>query len=440
MISQEEMDRVAARLSDALGTAAQLMTTRDVTGDLAADLAERRAAKRAHPWLIPLAAAAAVVAIVATSVAIARHVAGTSTSTGASTGPGGVTSLAGLPMERAAGTKPPKFIVTERVTVAPGLQVRRTSDGAVTGTVPGLPGYLGPSDVSAAASNRTFFVTEQRQSSKPVTRFYRFGVTAGGAVSGFQPVGGPVQARVYSFAAAPDGSRIAYVTSGTFGEMDGTIHVMDLATGHVRTWYNSVTAVTPARFTGLASGMAGLLSWTADGRSLIADYQWDAPPAPTGPSPSPSASHSSSPADLGLTPYLGVLALDTTSPGGALQAHSRVLFSQGADCSLCVEEALASPDGKSLTAVILQPSGSNYPVWVVRISASTGKPVSILYQTSRPAPAGGSAYAPYPLLYPDGSGRYLAVFSTRAPGWISGGKLKPIPGAPGPDKIIDFAW
>jgi hypothetical protein len=50
----------------------------------------------------------------------------------------------------------------------------------------------------------------------------------------------------------------------------GVIHVMNLTSGAVRSWHNTVSAATPARVT----TQIGVMSWTANGRTLVADYQW----------------------------------------------------------------------------------------------------------------------------------------------------------------------
>ena len=93
---------------------------------------------------------------------------------------------------------------------------------------------------------------------------------------------------------------------------------MNLTSGAVRSWHNTVSAATPARVT----TQIGAMSWTADGRTLVADYLWQLPEG---------------------SPDLAVLGLDATSSGGSLQAHSHLLFSQGARCTVCVYTALTSP-------------------------------------------------------------------------------------------------
>ena len=133
---------------------------------------------------------------------------------------------------------------------------------------------------------------------------------------------------------------------------------------------------------------------------------------------------------------MAVLGLDTSGSGGSVQAHSRVLFSQGASCSMCVDEVLAGPDGSSLTAVALQPTAP-YRQWVLRISTATGRPVSVLYTSLREPQQG---IEDFPALFADGTGRYLALFSKPQTGWISHGTIVPLSGTARQPALVMFAW
>jgi len=301
-------------------------------------------------------------------------------------------------------------------------QVRRTSDGQVTATLPALPaGYTLGRSVSVTADDRTFTVaaatTTVCPSSTPThTRFYQFSVTSTGHVTGLRAVGKTVTGDLVSeFAASPDGTRVAYAEQGCPAALSpalyaGVIHVMNLTSGAVRSWHNTVTAVTPARVT----TQIGALSWTANGRTLVADYEWKV---------------TESPADL------AVLGLDATSSGGSLQAHSHLLFSQGDHCTVCVYTALTSSDGSTLTAV----AGSSAPpqthrtgvpwhrLYVLRLSLVTGQPSGILYRSAAsvgPYDDGGLV----PVLSADGQAQHwFLVNDPEQFGWISGGKLVPLP-------------
>ena len=441
MITQEEMTATADRLTDALTAAAAIMSPDEaravsspVPGRPASPAARpvRRRMGRLRAWLVPVGVAAIVAAIILTAVTVAGHP-GTVPAPGK--GPAqvpaiaGITSLAGVPSDPGTRTPPPKFYVT---IVSMGItrtgrelqtvQVRRTSDGRVTGTVPALPtGWTLGRSISVTADDRTFTVAastvEFCPSSTPIrTRFYQFSVTSTGRVTGLQAVGTSVTGEAVSeFAASPDGTRVAYAQQGCAEPASavlyaGVIHVMNLASGAVRSWHNTTSAATPARVT----TQIGALSWTASGRTLVADYQWKLTDAPGG---------------------LAVLGLDATSSGGSLQAHSRLLFSQGDHCTVCVFTARTSSDGSALTVAAASsaprlrqyPRIPQYRMNVLRLSLATGQPSGIMYRSAAgngPPDEGGLV----PVLSADGQAQHwFLVDSPEQFGWISGGKQVRLP-------------
>jgi hypothetical protein len=442
MISPEEMTATADRLTDALTAAAAIMPPDEahalsspVPGRLASPASGpgRRRPGRLRAWLVPAGAAASVAAIILTAVTLAGHPrTGPAPGTGpaqvpASAGPG-ITSLAGVPSVPGARTPPPFYVSI----VTTGLsrdgrqlvtaQVRRTSDGQVTGTVPALPlGWTLGRSVSVTADDRTFTIaagttTFCPSSTATRTGFYQFSVTSTGHVTGLRAVGKTVTGEAVSeFAASPDGTEVAYAQQGcaapaSAASYAGVIHVMNVTSGAVRSWHNTVSAASPARVT----NQIGALSWTADGRTLVADYEWKLTEAP---------------ADL------AVLGLDATSSGGSLQAHSHLLFSQGDHCAVCVYSALASSDGSALTAVAASsappPQGHHsggpwYRLWVLRLSLVTGRPSGILYRSA--AQDGTYNDGLVPALSADGQKQHwFVVQDPEQFGWISGGKLVPLP-------------
>ena len=440
MIPPEEMDATADRLTDALTAAAAIMPpdgTRAVSSPVPGRPASpapgpvRPRMGRLRAWLVPVGVAASVTAIILTAVTVSGHP-GTAPAPGpgparapASAGPG-VTSLAGVPSDPGTRTPPPFYVTI--VGMGPGratAQVRRTSDGQVTGTVPALPaGWILGRSISVTADDRTFTVaaatiTACPSSTAARTRFYQFNVTSTGHVTGLRAVGRPVTGEpVSEFAASPDGTKVAYAQQGcaapaSAASYGGVIHVMDLTSGAVRSWHNTVSAATPARVTTQIEAM----SWTADGRTLVAEYLWKLPEGSLD---------------------LAVLGLDVTSPGGSLQAHSHLLFSQGARCTVCVYTALTGADGSTLTAVAaspVPPSKSHpgiprYRLWVLRLSVATGQPSAILY---RSAPSNG-AYNDgglVPVLSAGGRAQHWLLWNDPEEyGWISGGRLVPLPKAP----------
>ena len=164
------------------------------------------------------------------------------------------------------------------------VQVRRTSDGQLTGTMPALPaGWILGRSISVTSDDRTFTLAAETptvcpSSTSTQTRFYQFSVTSTGHVTGLRAVGKPVTGEpVSEFAASPDGTEVAYAEQGcpeaaSAASYAGVIHVMDLTSGAVRSWHNTVSAAIPARVT----TQIGAMSWTADGRTLVADYLWEA--------------------------------------------------------------------------------------------------------------------------------------------------------------------
>jgi hypothetical protein len=442
MIPQGEMDATADRLTDALTAAAAIMPpdkaralSTPVPGRSASPAARpaRRRMGRLRTWLVPVGVAAIVAAIILTAVTLAGHP-GTVPAPGkgpaqapASAGPG-ITSLAGVPSDPGTRTPPPPFYVT---IVSMGLsrdgrdlvtaQVRRTSDGHVTATVPALPaGWILGRSISVTADDRTFTVAASTitvcpSSTATQTRFYQFTVTSTGHVTGLRVVGKTVTGEAVSeFAASPDGTEVAYAQQGCAAPASaalsaGVIHIMNVTSGAVRSWRNTVSAATPARVT----TQIGALSWTTSGRTLVADYQWKLTDAPGG---------------------LAVLGLDATSSGGSLQAHSHLLFSQGDHCTVCVYTALTSADGSTLAAAASSvPPQSPHPrtprhrLNVLRLSLVTGQPSGILYRSAAsigPPDEGGLV----PVLSADSQGQHwFLVNNPEQFGWISGGKLVPLP-------------
>jgi hypothetical protein len=454
MISQEEMTETADRLTDALAAAAAIMPP-DETHALSSQVPGRPASPAPRPvrrrmghlraWLVPVGAAATVTAIILTAVTLAGH---PGTVPAPRTGPGqalasagpGITSLAGVPSDPGTRTPPPPFYVT---IVSMGItrdgrelmatQVRRTSNGRVTGTVLGLPaGWILGRSISVTADDRTFTIAAETPTVCPSstttrTRFYQFSVTSTGHVTGLRAVGKTVTGEpVSEFAASPDGTEVAYAEQGcpeaaSAGLTAGVIHVMNVTSGAVRSWHNTVSAATPARVT----NQIGAMSWTAGGRTLVADYLWQLPEGSLD---------------------LAVLSLDATSSGGSLQAHSHLLFSQGARCTVCVYTANISSDGSTLTAVAASsapplpshPGMPRYRLWVLQLSLATGQPSGILY---RSAPSNGTYNdgGLVPVLSADGQAQHWILWNDpEGFGWISGGKLIPLPKAPPGVLAIDW--
>jgi hypothetical protein len=395
MNDQNEIERTAARLKDALGAAANVMVVRPAPEPQRVKR-EYPDVKRARGWLIPLAAAASVVVIAVGAVAVA-HLASP-----AGTRPAG--ARGGSPVTPPP-ARPEYYLTATYPAAGPNVlqfQVRRTDGGAVTssrtisGANVGWGGYI-----TAAASDRDFYFAKYPciQTAIPDTTFYRITITNSGQISGFAPVGRPVKGMVTTLAISPDGSAMAYTAlekacaTGHGLTLPGaaSVSVADLSTGRVRTWQD--TAATPRT-------LASRLSWAPDGRTLVVNE-------------STIGGQRGGP--------LTVYGLDPASSGGSLQAHSTTLLRQGANCSPCVTTALAGPDG-SLTALQSPADGKPGGTRVVRIPSTAGHHQSVLYDGP----------LQYPVLFTDPSGQWVLLWPaqsrSRTAGWISGGRLHPLPG------------
>jgi hypothetical protein len=392
---EHRREELAGQLGQALGAAAELMTQRIEAGSTVRRARPAAPMRRArgrlggwlHGWLVPLAAAVAVALAVVGSVIIARSHLGAaqpSTTTGV-----------------------PAFYLTMDGLHTPQIEVHRTSDGAVTSRLSLSPRWR-VEGMSAAAGDRTFFVTESAIGSNgigtcPADRFLRFGVTGSGAITAPRQVGAQVKGMVSAPSVSPDGTRLAYSTACTTDVQSAPVwalHVMDLASGAVSTWTNEVTTTRRTDVAEIES-----LAWTADSRSLSVDYEW-----------------------MTLGTYASgqaIMLLNTDSGAGTLQARGRAIWQQNTGCTTCVYDALISPDGTSLVASTSKYSGGGsdhetFDTSLVRISLPAGRVTGVLFRTTMLSPGNGVARLP---LWPDSSGRYWIVKRGSSLGWVSDGQF-----------------
>lgn len=337
-------------------------------------------------WLAPLGAAAVVAVIAAGSVLFTRpH-------------PAQPDTAAGLPA----------FYLTinsgARHTAPPQVEVHRSSDGAVTGTLLSPSGWRIQA-ISAAASDRTFFVAEQSGSGTcPADRFLEFSVTGTGTLTGLHQAGGRVMGMIGSLAASPDGIRLAYTTVCSTPANPGPVwvlHVMHLASGAVSSWTSATTAVGTSN---VAEAGDDALAWTADGRSLSFAYQWMASQA--------------------YFQDMAVVVVNTDSGSGTLQAHSRLLWHQDSHCAPgpCLFNAWISPDGTGLAAEAL--SGANAPnalaLTLERLTLPAGRVTTVLFRTTV---MGTGVGIPEPSAWGDSSGTYWLVYVGTHLGWVRQGQF-----------------
>jgi hypothetical protein len=391
---ERRREELAGQLSQALGAAAELMTQRIEAGSTARQARPAASALRArgrqhgrlHSWLVPLAAAATVAVAVVGSVIIARSHLGAA--------------------QPSSTTGVPEFYLTMDGLNTPQVEVHRTSDGAITSTLPLSPRWR-IEEMSAAAGDRTFFVAESAIGSNgtgtcPTDRFLRFGVTGSGTITAPRLVGVQVKGMVFALSVSPDGTRLAYSTDCMDVQSDPVwaLHVMDLASGVVSTWANAVTTTIRTDVAEIAS-----LAWTANGRSLSVDYEWRT-----------------------LATYAAgqaMMLLNTDSGAGTLQAHGRVIWQQSTGCTTCVYDALISPDGTSLIASTSKYTGGlsdheTFDTSLVRISLPADRVTGALFRTTMMSPTNGVAGV---ALWPDTSGTYWIVQQGSSLGWVSDGQF-----------------
>jgi hypothetical protein len=398
MNDHDETERTAALLTSALRAAADVMVVHEAP--------ERQYAEQVKPargrWLFPLATAASVV-LIALGAVFAAH-----PSSPARMRPVDAPTL----VQGTAQTSRPEFYMTATYpATGPNVlqfQVRRTDGGAVTASRSISASGLGwGGHLTAAADDRAFYFARYpcTTSAVPLTTFYRITITSSGQISGFAPVGTPVEGMVTTLAVSPDGSQMAYnALSGACAGAEfkstaaASVSVLDLSTGAVRTWISRVQ---------MAPDMVSELSWATNGRTLIVDED------PRGP----------------WYADLTVYGLDTTSSGGVLQAHSTILLRQNTPCSPCVVNALAGPDG-GLTELESQTVGQRTRVMVVSVPPTTGGPQLVLYTELIDAVLGKRVNDS--ALIADSSGQWVLLWPTTSvldqrdfavDGWISDGRL-----------------
>jgi hypothetical protein len=396
------MTRTEERLADALQAVARSVRpeTLPPLDDNPARIA-RPAARRTR-WLAPVAAATAVTVIAIVASALFTRTSRTGTG-------------------RAASPPPPyPYYVTIDPNPGPGhAVVRSTATGAVTATVP-TPAQTNPRNVAAAAG-LSFFVTFQPalNAAKDVAeRIYRFQVTRSGRISGLAPVPGGTLTGFASSAMAvtPDGSRLAVAvtpnpTTCASQLAPSRIFVINTRTG-ARTVWQGGTA-TPGTNSFAIDG----LSWTADGRELAYLAEWTDVQLLGKPSGPMCDSSSGGPAQE------EVRGLITAGHGGRLNSGPLLLRRAGTNLRE-LAAAIITPDGSAITAVVTSYTAPRFSTFVVRISAITGKQLSVLYRVGLLGPV------PVRYISSDPSGRYLLLSvgerNITRNGWIDNGRLLPL--------------
>jgi hypothetical protein len=382
---------------------------------------------------VPVAAAMAVALVVGLAVALSSLLPGS--------GPGSRSpGLSG----QGTGTVPPRYYVEAELNGS--TVVRSTATGAVTATVPNSRPFghaIGYGTATVAASGHgTFFVAGFMRGAGG-ERIYRFRLTGSGQISVFSPVPGGVLGvgqLADAMAVSPNGSQIAVGISfpdGKSGKLrtpSDEIVVIKAATGVQSVWRGGLSRLG-------SSFNVGSLSWTGDGRELVVLGQWCGQGA----------------ADsevCGGSRVAEVWAVNSASGGGQLDS-GHLLLRQSARFPY-IAQALISPDGSTITALVLTGSviGSHSvsgavpdDLSVEQISVATGRQLRVLYHRHM-GPSSQLIGAPdFLSLSADGAGQHWLLdggisggsgYDNGFNGWIDGGRLVPLQTRDG--YVADEAW
>jgi hypothetical protein len=308
-----------------------------------------------RPRLVALSATAALIAIVAVVALIA-----------------GLSASPKPAISGPASAALPRFYVT----ISGGAHgneteavVRVSAGGQVTGTVQVPSIAQDVAFVTGAADDRSFIIGAyeglNEDSSGGIRldlRLFQFRISGGGKPGHLTELA-PAPARGQGFqgiALSPDGKLLAVSLVSGPDDSTGTLQVINLATGTIRTWTAPVTGPQYA---------PGAPAWV-DGNRMIA-FTWLRSTAQG-------------------TGYAteGVRLLDIAAPGDNL-ADAKLIVPSGVVAAGSIKSALITPDGRDVIAVTLRdlsPLASSHTVIVqfAELQAGTGRLVRVLRtQTAR---------------------------------------------------------
>jgi hypothetical protein len=433
------MNTVEDRLRTALRETAGEVTPQSVPplrlhGGRRRGMAGPAARRRWVAWLAPLAAAASVTAVVAASLALSTAFHGGHRAVSGPAGP-----FAGVPPYYIvlAGKNPSPVVMQRQF-----AEVRATATGATLARVTPPRPYRTFIAAAGAGDGRTFvlvagpWAVTYQDGGKIIreapTKFFLLHIGAGGHTTRLTALPIPRQpGGSFDIALSPDGSKLAVALRDS--SVGGpAIQVFDVATGSEREW----TWPGGGPVTNNAGGEGELLSWTADGRTL-AFQQWV-----TG-------------------EIIHLRLLDTTTPGGSLQAASRLVLRWPGDGAtwhyvhgkisnvLFGFSAIITPDGSKIVAATedLTKHPLSSALAFTEFSAATGKVVKVLGRWPIPGLYPGQTQD---VLWTNSSGSTLIVLAHKpgAPakdprsinsagygiefGVLHGNQFTPLPGAPAP--------
>lgn len=296
----------------------------------------------------------------------------------------------------------PKYYIVASDPKLAALEVRSSMTGKVVSTV-SPPAACDPKTIKlAAAGNNRDFVFSCYASSQS-TSFYRLHITSGGVASALAPLSLTLPGNsIDSMAVTADGSKLAIGFQNP-----GTIEVVTLTTGAVRTW----TAQGALPFD---------LSWADNGR------------------------------ELGFFGSGGLYALDVNAAGNSLHSARLVLSrTVGSDD---VDDAILSPDGTMIIASVTYEFHGNVPLsgdsvvgGIVEISARTGKSQgTLLANHAQYGWDGGGNQAGYAIVSCalgdlDATGHHLLVSCDHF-GRLDRGRFTSLPGSRPQGPLYTSAW
>jgi hypothetical protein len=219
----------------------------------------------------------------------------------------------------------------------------------------------------------------------------------------------PARASFDALALSPDGKQlaVAFAPGGRAAGTSGEIQIGNIATGRVRTWSS------PAGAVGGGTIYPGVLSWTADSRTLA--FNWSGSSAARSRASPPV----NRPADTAAA--TGLRLLDTSSPAGDVVARSKLALhwngNTGAIASggYLSNVALITPDGRGIVAVLDQPAARLPVPLSVGVLASFAEYASatgsLRYVLEYPATRLGETGGPAGVLWSNPAGSMLIVYA-----------------------------
>jgi hypothetical protein len=399
------MTRTEDRLADALGAVAAA-----VPEETLRPLVSPPPPRSRPVWLAPAAAAASIV-VLAGLVTAGVAVFGGSRS---ARPPVPASALAAVPRY---------YVEADRDGT---INVRATADNEVTATLP-VRGPFAVTGAVASAGNGVFFAAAVPPHGTR-EQLYRFRVTPAGKIAGFAAVPGSqlgAGEAADALAAAPGGAQIAVGIEGTeqraLAPPDRLV-VIDTATGARTQWQGGSRRQAP-------TFRVASLSWTGDGRRLAVLGQW-------------------CPLSGGISGRTSVWCQDDwqkrvaevwlvrPAAGGGSLSRGTLLLRQSARYPY-LAQAVISPDGRTLTAMVLDGQYHGGPIptelTVRQIAVPGGRPLGVLYrQHLNVGSTFETAAGPDPLnLTRDSTGRHWIVIVGVTPavnGWLYQGQLVPLAG------------